>query len=126
MFNNHKRTGVSLVILLLAWVSIYSQDFINKSAAKYYPEYHFFPSIDPTGLSYYGGKYFLNWGTAVSKDLVHWEMTEYGTERNKMIVGIFGSLGIELFSNHGEVKVKSMELWELDSIDLYQGRINVL
>ncbi|MBN1599021.1 MAG: GH32 C-terminal domain-containing protein, partial [Bacteroidales bacterium] len=30
------------------------------------------------------------------------------------------SLGIEVFSNHGKVKVKSMNLWELDSIDLYQ------
>jgi len=93
MFNNQKRTSALLAILLLTWVSIYSQDVINKSEEKYYPEFHFFPSIDPTGLSYFGGIYFLNWGTAVSKDLVHWKMTEYGTERNKMIVGIFGGNG---------------------------------
>jgi fructan beta-fructosidase len=90
MFNNQKRTCALLAILLLTWISIYSQDVINKSSEKYSPEFHFFPSIDPTGLSYFGGKYFLNWGTAVSRDLVHWEMTEYGTERNKMIVSIFG------------------------------------
>ena len=29
------------------------------------------------------------------------------------------STGINLFSNNGKVKVKSLELWELDSIDLY-------
>ena len=29
------------------------------------------------------------------------------------------STGITLFSNNGKVKVKSLELWELDSIDLY-------
>jgi len=30
------------------------------------------------------------------------------------------SIGIELFSNNGKVKVKSLDLWELNSIDLYQ------
>ena len=29
------------------------------------------------------------------------------------------STGINLFSNNGKVQVKSLELWELDSIDLY-------
>ena len=28
-------------------------------AEKYNPEYHFYPSFDPTGLFYYGGSTFL-------------------------------------------------------------------
>jgi sucrose-6-phosphate hydrolase SacC (GH32 family) len=34
------------------------------------------------------------------------------------------SLGIEVFAYHGKVKVKSMELWELESIGLYQRIVN--
>lgn len=40
---------------------------------KYNPAYHFYPSGDPTGLFYMGGKYYENWGTAFSDDLVHWK-----------------------------------------------------
>jgi fructan beta-fructosidase len=57
---------------------------------KYDPQYHYFPAIDPTGLFYYGGQYFLNWGAAVSNDLVHWKLTPYGVERNKQTVASFG------------------------------------
>ncbi len=86
-----KKKGICILVLLTGFLmSVCGQDIISESAAKYYPEYHFFPSIDPTGLSYFGGNYYLNWGTASSNDLVNWRMTEYGTERNKMIVGIFG------------------------------------
>ena len=90
MFNRHKLASASLAALVIICSGIYSQDITYMPSDRYSPEYHFFPSIDPTGLSYYGGNYFLNWGTAVSNDLVHWKMTDYGTERNKMIVGIFG------------------------------------
>jgi fructan beta-fructosidase len=90
MLNRQKHASASLAALVIICSGIYSQDMSYIQSDKYSPEYHFFPSIDPTGLSYYAGKYFLNWGTAVSNDLVHWEMTDYGTERNKMIVGIFG------------------------------------
>lgn len=90
MTNNKKRTGLLLTMFLLSWMNIYSQDSLKRSTAQYSPEYHFYPSIDPTGLAFHDGTYFLNWGTAISKDLVHWEMTEYGIERNKMIAGFFG------------------------------------
>lgn len=46
------------------------------------PVYHFYPSIDPTGLFYYSGKYYMNWGSASSDDLVHWQMTPFGLERS--------------------------------------------
>jgi fructan beta-fructosidase len=86
MSNYQKRKGVFLIIFLALMNNTSSQD----TTGKYNPEYHFYPSIDPTGLSYYSNKYFLNWGTAVSNDLVNWKITDYGTERNKMIVGFFG------------------------------------
>ena len=91
MLNRQKRAGALLAVLFIMYSCSYCQDVADKSPGQYHPEYHFYPSIDPTGLAYYAGRYFLNWGTAVSNDLVHWEMTEYGVERNKMIVGIFGS-----------------------------------
>jgi sucrose-6-phosphate hydrolase SacC (GH32 family) len=69
---------------------IYDQHASTQSTEKYNPEYHFYPSIDPTGLFYYDGLYFLNWGAATSKDLVHWKMTEYGLGRNKTITSMFG------------------------------------
>lgn len=80
-----------LLLLLLTHESAYSQNVLAQSTEKYNPEYHFYPSIDPTGLFYYGGLYFLNWGAAFSKDLVHWELTEYGKERNEVITSRFGS-----------------------------------
>ena len=48
---------------------------------KYTPLYHFYPSGDPTGLFYYDGYYYNNWGTAYSKDLVNWKYTEFGKQR---------------------------------------------
>jgi len=65
-------------------LSIYSQVVSTRSSEEYNPEYHYYPSFDPTGLFYYGGQYFLNWGAAASKDFVHWNMTPYGLERSKM------------------------------------------
>jgi sucrose-6-phosphate hydrolase SacC (GH32 family) len=118
---NQKRVGTISAILFLSLINIYCQDVIKKSAEKYYPEYHFFPSIDPTGLSYYSGKYFLNWGTSVSKDLVHWKMTEFGAERNKMIVGIFGGKGsINIFGPDSpfQSQVVSIESGSM-VVDLY-------
>jgi fructan beta-fructosidase len=87
-----RKEWISIFILImLTQTSFYGQSTLNQSTEKYNPEYHFYPSIDPTGLFYYGGLYFLNWGAATSKDLVHWKMTEYGIERNKTITSIFGS-----------------------------------
>jgi fructan beta-fructosidase len=87
------RIIILVLLLLLCNKSIYCQDASNQSKEKYNPEYHYYPSIDPTGLFYYDGLYYLNWGTATSKDLVHWKMTEYGLERNKTITSMFGGAG---------------------------------
>jgi fructan beta-fructosidase len=77
--------GRLLFLLLLSGnILLYGQGVSSPPAGKYNPEYHFYPSFDPTGLFYYGGQYFLNWGAATSKDFVHWNMTEYGTERSKL------------------------------------------
>lgn len=51
--------------------------------SKYNPEYHFYPSGDPTGLFYFNGFYYNNWGSAFSTDFVHWKYTEFGLLRNK-------------------------------------------
>lgn len=50
---------------------------------KYNPSYHYYPSGDPTGLFYYNGQYFNQWGSASSTDFVHWKLTQATLERNK-------------------------------------------
>ena len=50
---------------------------------KYNPAYHFYPSGDPTGLFYFEGLYYNNWGIANSKDLVNWKFTPETLRRNR-------------------------------------------
>lgn len=86
--------------LLMFYNISYSQGVLtDNQREKYNPDYHFFPTIDPTGLFYFGGKYILNWGSATSDDLVHWKMTKYGLERNDFNKKIFSGIGFnpELF-----------------------------
>jgi hypothetical protein len=45
----------------------------NPEYTKYNPSYHFYPTGDPTGLFYFAGKYYNQWGAAHSIDLVHWQ-----------------------------------------------------
>ena len=47
---------------------------------KFNPAYHYYPSGDPTGLFYMDGKYYNNWGSAYSTDLVHWKYSPYGRD----------------------------------------------
>lgn len=77
--------------LILVTISlIYSGDTAaqpraqNPAHKKFNPAYHFFPSGDPTGLFYLGGKYYNNWGTASSTDLVHWKRTDSYRSRISM------------------------------------------
>jgi sucrose-6-phosphate hydrolase SacC (GH32 family) len=80
---------VLALLLLFCNKSVNGQGASTQSTDKYNPEYHFFPSIDPSGVFNYAGQYFLNWGTATSKDFVHWKITDYGLERNKMTMDLF-------------------------------------
>ncbi len=94
------RNYVLILLLLILQNRIYSQGIsTNNPNDKYNPEYHFYPSIDPTGLFFYGGKYYLNWGSATSNDLVHWKMTKYGLARNDFNKKLFSGVGFspELF-----------------------------
>src|SRR5699024_6749190 len=79
-----KKSALLKVVLLLLFLCISfdstSQDIEYES---YTPAYHFYPSGNPTGLFYYNGLYYNNWGIASSKDLVHWKRTELGLRRDK-------------------------------------------
>jgi sucrose-6-phosphate hydrolase SacC (GH32 family) len=81
---NEMSSRVLFLLMLIYNLNAYSQVTSTHSSEEYNPEYHFYPSFDPTGLFYYGGQYFLNWGAAASKDFVHWNMTSYGLERSRM------------------------------------------
>jgi fructan beta-fructosidase len=84
MKRNEVLIRVLVLLVLLNNINVYGQGVPTHIPEKYNPEYHFYPSFDPTGLFYYGGQYFLNWGAATNKDFVHWKMTYYGQERSKM------------------------------------------
>jgi sucrose-6-phosphate hydrolase SacC (GH32 family) len=70
-----------LILIICTGLIARGQSMAPKSDQEYNPEYHFYPSIDPTGLFYNEGSYYLNWGAASSNDLVHWKMTPFGLER---------------------------------------------
>jgi len=62
-----------LLIFMTVAIHCSAQNRAQKPEyAKYNPAYHFYPSGDPTGLFYLGGRYYDNWGSAYSDDLVHW------------------------------------------------------
>jgi sucrose-6-phosphate hydrolase SacC (GH32 family) len=75
---------VSLFTLLCAFLLVngsFAQPRAQKPEyKKYNPTYHYYPSGDPTGLFYMDGKYYNNWGTAHSTNLIHWKFTPYGRE----------------------------------------------
>jgi len=73
-----------LLVALMSPPGINAQVASQNSSTEYNPEYHYYPSFDPTGLFYFGGQYYLNWGAAASRDFVRWTMTPYGLERSKM------------------------------------------
>jgi fructan beta-fructosidase len=84
MKRNEAVIRILILLMFLGNVRVCGQGVSAPVQEKYNPEYHFYPSFDPTGLFYYGGQYFLNWGAAASKDFVNWEVTNYGLERSKM------------------------------------------
>ena len=43
---------------------------------RFNPDYHFYPSGDPTGLFWFDGRYYNAWGRYYGTDLVHWTATE--------------------------------------------------
>jgi len=52
----------------------------NPEHKKFNPAYHYYPSGDPTGLFFIDGKYYNNWGSAYSTDLVHWKFSASGRD----------------------------------------------
>jgi sucrose-6-phosphate hydrolase SacC (GH32 family) len=64
---------------------------------KWLPAYHYYPSGDPTGLFYFGGKYYNAWGRSASTDLVHWQTT--GQQRARL--GGSGSIVVDWNNTSG-------------------------
>ena len=70
------KTIYSLLLLLITQMFCFAQGVTEKD--KWKPAYHFYPSGDPTGIFFFDGKYYNNWGSAASTDFVHWEFTRQG------------------------------------------------
>lgn len=51
---------------------------------RFNPDYHFYPSGDPTGLFYYDGKYHNAWGRYYGTDFVHWTETDASKKLNEL------------------------------------------
>jgi len=74
-----KKLSIVFGLLYCLINASYGQD----KNGQFDPAYHFYPSGDPTGLYYFDGYYYNNWGVAKSKDFVHWKFTDYGRRRTE-------------------------------------------
>lgn len=81
--NKLMKIQLLLAFLLPAIHAFAQQKQQSQYFTKYNPSYHFFPSGDPTGLFYFNGSYYNNWGIASSNDFVHWKLTAQGKEKNR-------------------------------------------
>lgn len=78
------RMAAALTVVLLTAGSMSAQRMPAEEYMKYTPSYHFYPSGDPTGLFYYDGLYYNNWGIAFSTDFVHWKYTAQRERSNRI------------------------------------------
>lgn len=63
-------------VLMLSAIGLAQPRGTRPEFLRFNPEYHFYPSGDPTGLFYYDGVYYNAWGRYYGTDLVHWTQTE--------------------------------------------------
>jgi sucrose-6-phosphate hydrolase SacC (GH32 family) len=73
---------LSVALAIIPALKLNAQDLPKEA---YIPNYHYYPSGDPSGLFYLDGFYYNNWGVARSKDFIHWQETEFGKRRNTII-----------------------------------------
>ena len=52
----------------------------NPEYLRFNPQYHYYPSGDPTGLFWFDGKYYNAWGRYYGTDFVHWTLTDSARE----------------------------------------------
>jgi sucrose-6-phosphate hydrolase SacC (GH32 family) len=75
----YRKLLASFILLIAA--NCYAQGPAQKPEyKKYNPAYHYYPSGDPTGLFYFAGNYYSQWGSSYSTDLVHWKHSPYGSQ----------------------------------------------
>ena len=79
------------ISLLLVYFGGLAQRPQNPEYKRFNPEYHFYPSGDPTGLFYHDGKYYNAWGRYSGTDFVHWTATEASAARAQMTVRLSDS-----------------------------------
>jgi sucrose-6-phosphate hydrolase SacC (GH32 family) len=72
-FTYRRRTIIVFIAIFVSTCGFSQQRTQNPEFRKYNPSYHFYPTGDPTGLFYYAGRYYNNWGSAYSTDLVNWK-----------------------------------------------------
>jgi fructan beta-fructosidase len=79
------KNALSLIFCITISTFLYAQQGAGQREEykKYNPAYHYYPSGDPTGLFYFNGQYFNQWGAATSTDFVHWKLTQATLDRNK-------------------------------------------
>ena len=84
---NNSLQRFMVVVALFNSICCLSQTAPQKNQyKKFTPTYHYYPSGDPTGLFYLGGKYYNNWGSAYSKDLVFWKYSPYGRDALRFLI----------------------------------------
>lgn len=61
-----------------------AQRIQKQEYLRFNPDYHFYPSGDPTGLFYHDGKYYNAWGRYYGTDFVHWTATDAARRLNEL------------------------------------------
>src|SRR5262245_57969620 len=110
---------VIAVIMLAIFTNVFAAPASDYYAEPYRPQFHFSPEVnwmnDPNGLVYYQGEYHLfyqhnphanglgpmDWGHAVSTDLVHWTHLPVALYPDSLGTIYSGSIGVDANNTSG-------------------------
>lgn len=101
-----KHIIASAAALLFGAISVtQAQEREATFKEKYRPQYHFsLPDSwigDPTGMIYYQGKYYLNYGDGLTTDFVYWQYGKPKFQRRKDISMMSGSAVVDINNTSG-------------------------
>lgn len=71
-------------LCLFMYSGVNAQRIQKPEYMRFNPDYHFYPSGDPTGLFYHDGRYYNAWGRYYGTDLVHWTATDATRKFNEL------------------------------------------
>jgi sucrose-6-phosphate hydrolase SacC (GH32 family) len=105
MKKNALRRFLPCTLLLALGYNGTAQEVKPTYKEPYRPQYHFsLPTgwiNDPTGMIYYHGSYYLNYGRGKTKDFVHWEFGDPKFEKREGVGMMSGSAVVDTDNTSG-------------------------